>query len=114
MMVFKNQTIFIADPTVNIEPSAEELAEIALLAATKVRHFDIEPRIAMLSFSNFGSTRHPLVAKVQRAVELVRKRAPGLTVDGEVMADTAVTPEILRVLPLLPCRAARTSSSAPT
>jgi malate dehydrogenase (oxaloacetate-decarboxylating)(NADP+) len=95
MLVFKNQTVFIADATVNIEPSAAELAEIALLVAQKVRQFHIEPRIAMLSFSNFGSTRHPLVDKVRAAVELVRRRAPDLVVDGEMMADTAVTPEIL-------------------
>ena len=95
MLVFKNQTIFIADATVNIDPSAEELAEIALLVAEKVRQFHVEPRIAMLSFSNFGSTKHPLVDKVRRAVELVQRRAPELAIDGEMMADTAVAPEIL-------------------
>ncbi|HEX9636690.1 MAG TPA: NADP-dependent malic enzyme [Acidobacteriota bacterium] len=95
MLVFKNQTLFIADATVNIEPSAEELAGIALLVAEKVRQFHIEPRVAMLSFSNFGSTRHPLVDKVRRAVELVRSRDPHLMIDGEMMADTAVTPDIL-------------------
>ncbi|MBI2619224.1 MAG: NADP-dependent malic enzyme [Ignavibacteriales bacterium] len=95
MMVFKNQTVFIADATVNIEPSTEELAEIALLTAEKVRQLDIEPSIAMLSFSNFGSTRHPLTQKVANAVELVKKQDPGLMIDGEMMADTAVSWEIL-------------------
>jgi malate dehydrogenase (oxaloacetate-decarboxylating)(NADP+) len=95
MMVFKNQTVFIADATVNIEPTAEDLADIAILVAQKVRQLDVEPRIAMLSFSNFGSTRHPLTEKVRDAVAMVRKKAPDLTVDGEVMADTAVTPEIV-------------------
>jgi malate dehydrogenase (oxaloacetate-decarboxylating)(NADP+) len=95
MMVFKNQTIFIADATVNIEPSAEELASIALLAAEKVRQFDIEPKIAMLSFSNFGSTHHPLTEKVRKATQLVRQAAPELVIDGEMMADTATNPDML-------------------
>jgi malate dehydrogenase (oxaloacetate-decarboxylating)(NADP+) len=98
MLVFKNQTFFIGDATVNIEPGPEDLAEIALLTAEKVRQFDIEPRLALLSFSNFGSTQHPLAEKVQRAVELVKKAAPGLVVDGEMQADTAVVPEIVNEL----------------
>ncbi|HUL44493.1 MAG TPA: NADP-dependent malic enzyme [Bacteroidota bacterium] len=98
MMVFKNQTIFIADATVNIEPTAEELAEIAILTAERVRQFDVEPRIAMLSFSNFGSSHHPLVAKVQQAMALLRKTAPELVVDGEMQADVAVSPEMLSEL----------------
>ncbi len=98
MLVFKNQTFFIGDATVNIEPSAEDLAEIALLTAEKVRQFDIEPRIALLSFSNFGSTPHPLAQKVQRAVSLVKKAAPGLVIDGEMQADTAVVPDIVNEL----------------
>jgi malate dehydrogenase (oxaloacetate-decarboxylating)(NADP+) len=98
MMIFKNQTYFIADPTINIDPSAEELAEIALLSAQTARHYDIEPRVAMLSFSNFGSTKHPLAEKVQKAVEIVRKKAPGLPVEGEMQADIAVVPELLNRL----------------
>ena len=95
MMVFKNDVVFFADTTVNIDPSAEELAEIAILAADETRNFDIEPRIAMLSFSNFGSVRHPLSNKVARATEIVKKRRPDLEIDGEMQADTAVIPEIL-------------------
>ncbi len=95
MMIFKNQTIFIADATVNIDPTVEELAGIALLAAEKVRQFDIEPRIAMLSFSNFGSTNHPMTEKVRKATKLVKEAAPELIIDGEMMADTAMNPEIL-------------------
>ncbi len=95
MMVFKNQTVFIADATVNIEPSAEDLAEIAILSAEKVRQMDMEPRIAMLSFSNFGGTKHPLAEKVRLATEIVKKRAPNLIVDGEMQADTAVSPDII-------------------
>ena len=95
MMVFKNQTVFIADATVNIDPTAEELAEIALLAAEKVRQFDIEPRVAMLSFSNFGSSKHPMVEKVRAATAIVKRRAPELLVDGEMQADTALSSEII-------------------
>jgi malate dehydrogenase (oxaloacetate-decarboxylating)(NADP+) len=98
MMIFKNQTYFIADPTINIDPSAEELADIALLSAQTARHYDVEPRVAMLSFSNFGSTKHPLADKVQRAVEIVRAKAPGLPVEGEMQADIAVVPELLNRL----------------
>jgi malate dehydrogenase (oxaloacetate-decarboxylating)(NADP+) len=95
MMIFKNDVKFFADTTVNIEPSAEDLAEIAIEAAQVARRFNIEPRVAMLSFSNFGSTRHPLAEKVRLATELVRARAPALIVDGEMQADTAVVEEIL-------------------
>ncbi len=95
MLVFKNQTIFISDATVNIEPTAEDLAEIALLTADKVKQFSIEPRIAMLSFSNFGSTKHPLAEKVQRATEMVKRARPDLMVDGEMQSDTAVSSEII-------------------
>ncbi len=98
MLVFKNDVRFITDATVNFEPTAEQLADITVLAAEKVRSFDIEPRIAMLSFSNFGSTQHPSAQKMARAAELVKRRAPDLMVDGEMMADTAVVPEILETL----------------
>jgi malate dehydrogenase (oxaloacetate-decarboxylating)(NADP+) len=91
----KRQIYFIADATVNIEPSAEDLAEIAISAADYARMLDVEPRVAMLSFSNFGSTRHPLSAKVSHATNLARKLRPDLVIDGEMQADTAVTPEIL-------------------
>ncbi|WP_129127523.1 NADP-dependent malic enzyme [Geomonas oryzae] len=95
MMVFKKGIYFMADTTVEIEPTAEELAETALLAAEKVRLLDIVPRIAMLSFANFGSVHHALTQKVKRAVEIVKDRDPGLEIDGEMQADTAVTPELL-------------------
>jgi len=91
----KRQIYFLADCTVNIEPTAEDLAEIAICTAEMARRFDVEPRVAMLSFSNFGSTRHPLSEKVRLATELVRAREPGLMIDGEMQADTAVVPEII-------------------
>ncbi len=86
---------FLADTTVNVDPTAEDLAEIALCAARAARRFDVTPRVALLSFSNFGSAKHPLTAKVRRAVALVRKADPDLMVDGEMQADTAVVPEIV-------------------
>jgi malate dehydrogenase (oxaloacetate-decarboxylating)(NADP+) len=99
VIVTKRDVFLFADTTVNIEPSAEDLAEIALLAAEVAESFGIEPRVAMLSFSNFGSTRHPLTEKVRRATELVKQRKPELMVDGEMMADTAVVPELLAEYP---------------
>ncbi len=95
MMVFKKGVYFMADTTVDIDPTAEELAETAILAAKNVRVFDIDPRVAMLSFSNFGSVRHPLSDKVRRAVEIVKERAPDLIIDGEMQADTAVMQDLL-------------------
>ena len=82
---------FLADATVNIEPTAEDLAEIALCAAQEARRFDVEPRVAMLSFSSFGSTRHPLCDKVRRAAELARYADPTLIIDGEVQGNIAVS-----------------------
>ena len=95
MMIFKKGIVFMADTTVFIEPTAEELAETAILAAEKVRLLDIEPRIAMLSFANFGSVNNPLTTKVKKAVEIVKEKEPDLEIDGEMQADTAVTPELL-------------------
>jgi malate dehydrogenase (oxaloacetate-decarboxylating)(NADP+) len=98
LMIVKDELYFFADPTVNIDPTAEELAEIAICCADEARRFDVEPRIAMLSFSNFGSVTHPLVSKVQEATRLIRRRRPDLTVDGEMQADTAVVPELIEQL----------------
>jgi len=95
MMVFKKGIFFMADTTVCIEPTPAELAETAILAADKAQMLDIEPKVAMLSFSNFGSTNHPQALKVKKAVEIVKERVPNLKVDGEMQADTAVVPEIL-------------------
>ncbi|MGH9587555.1 MAG: NADP-dependent malic enzyme [Candidatus Acidiferrales bacterium] len=95
VIVTKQQVYFFSDTTVNIDPSAEDLAEIALLAAEVAHDFNFEPRIAMLSFSNFGSTRHPMTEKMRKAAEIVKQAHPEMMVDGEMMADTAVVPEIL-------------------
>ncbi len=95
MLILENDILFFADTTVNIDPTAEDLAEITLTCAANVRKFGMEPKVALLSFSNFGSVRHPSTDKVRRAVEIIKGRNPALIVDGEMQADTAVTPAIL-------------------
>jgi len=95
VIVTKKDIYFFADTHVNIEPSAEDLAEIALLAAEVATEFEVEPRVAMLSFSNFGSADHPTAEKMRRATELALERNPELMIDGEMMADTALVPEII-------------------
>ncbi|MGH9720180.1 MAG: phosphate acyltransferase [Bryobacteraceae bacterium] len=80
---------FLADATVNIEPDAEDLAEIAIEAAAPAKRFSVEPRVAMLSFSNFGSTRHPLAEKAARAVRLVHVLQRGAEVE-EIVNITAI------------------------
>jgi len=95
MMLFKEQIVFFADTTVNIEPTAADLADIAILTAEEARFFDIEPRVAMLSFSNFGSNDHPLSLKVREATRLVKLKRPDILIDGEMQADTAVVPDIV-------------------
>jgi malate dehydrogenase (oxaloacetate-decarboxylating)(NADP+) len=95
MITRKGDIYFLADCSVNIDPTAEQLAEIALCAAEAARRFDVVPRVAMLSFSSFGSTKHPLCEKVRKAVELLHQADPTLVVDGEVMADVALSPEML-------------------
>lgn len=90
------ELLFFTDTTVNIDPDAETLTEVALHTARFVRGLGITPRIAMLSFSNFGSARHPASQKVREAVERVKAADPTLEIDGEMQADTAVNPQILR------------------
>ena len=99
---------FLADTSVNIEPTAEDLVEIALCTADTARRFDVEPRVALLSFSSFGSTKHPLCEKVRKAVDLLHKADPALVVDGEVMADVAVSAEAMELThPLVRLKVAR-------
>ena len=90
--------LFLADTSVNIDPTAEDLVEIALCTAETARRFDVVPRVAMLSFSSFGSTKHPHCEKVRKAVDLLHKADPTLCVDGEITADAAVSPEMLEQL----------------
>ena len=96
MMVVGNNTFFFADCTVNIDPDAERLAAIAGSVGAFVKHFGIDPKVALLSFSNFGSVKHPDQAKVAEAVRLLHERRPELPVDGEMQADTAVVESILQ------------------
>ena len=77
-------------------PDAEDLAETAILTADFVRRLSINPRVAMISFSNFGSARHPESEKVRKAVEIVKDLRPDITIDGEMQADTAVVKDILK------------------
>jgi malate dehydrogenase (oxaloacetate-decarboxylating)(NADP+) len=95
MITRKGDIYFLADTSVNIEPTAEDLVEIALCTAHTARRFDIVPHVAMLSFSSFGSVDHPICAKVRKAVELLHFADPTLIVDGEIMADEALSPEII-------------------
>ncbi|MGB5768756.1 MAG: NADP-dependent malic enzyme [Crocosphaera sp.] len=96
LMLFKNRVYFFTDTTVNIEPSAEILADIAIESAKLAKRLDIIPRIAMLSFSNFGSVRHPFCDRVRQAIQLVKMRQPDLIIDGEMQADTAVNPILVK------------------
>ncbi|MBL0699491.1 MAG: NADP-dependent malic enzyme [Desulfosarcina sp.] len=95
LLFFKDRTFLFADTTVNIKTSTEDLAEIAILSAEMGRFIDIEPRIAMVSFSNFGNTRHPDSKKVEQAVKIVQQKKPELIIDGEMQADTAISEDIL-------------------
>ncbi len=95
LLVLRDKLFFCADTMVNIEPTAEELAEIACLAADTALYFDVQPRVAMLAFSSFGSVRHEKAERVARAVEIIKHRRPDLVVDGEMHLDTAVAPEIV-------------------
>jgi malate dehydrogenase (oxaloacetate-decarboxylating)(NADP+) len=96
LLVFKDRQFFCADTMINIEPSPEELAEIAWLAADAARIFGIEPKVAMLAFGSFGSVKHPIAEKVAKAVRIVRDKRPDIVIDGEMHLEVAVTPEIAR------------------
>jgi malate dehydrogenase (oxaloacetate-decarboxylating)(NADP+) len=95
LLLFEDRMLFIADTTVNQNPNAEELAEIAWLAGQVARnYFEVEPKIAMLSYSNFGSNSNPDTQAVRDAVRIANERWPDLAVEGEMHADTAVEPVI--------------------
>lgn len=95
IMMVKNEILFFTDTTINIDPNAEILAEIAINTADFVRSLSIAPVVAMLSFSNFGSAPHPLSNKVRDAVQIVQQRRPDIPVDGEMQADTAIVERII-------------------
>jgi malate dehydrogenase (oxaloacetate-decarboxylating)(NADP+) len=96
LMLTKKGPIFLGDTTVNFNPTAEELAEITLLVAREMRHFNIIPRIAMLSYSNFGSSNSPEAHLVAKARALVKQQMPNLIVDGEMQASVAFNNNLLK------------------
>ena len=96
IMLTKRGPLFLADTTVNFNPTAEELAEITLQVAKEVRHFNIVPRIAMLSYSNFGSSDSPEARLVAEARRMVKEKMPSLIVDGEMQANVAFNKELLK------------------
>ena len=96
MMLTKKGPLFLADTTVNFNPTAEELAEITLMVAKEVRNFNIIPRIAMLSYSNFGSSNSPEAQLVAKARKIVKEKMPTLMVDGEMQASVAFNKELMK------------------
>ncbi len=95
LMIVDDRVYLFTDATVNIDPSAEDLSTIACLAADFAKRLELNPRVAFLSFSNFGSTPHPLSDKVRKAVEMTKACRPDLVVDGEMQADTAIVADII-------------------
>lgn len=93
-LIFKNKIILCADTTVNIDPDAGKLSEIAIQSADFCKIFGIVPKIAMLSFSNFGSVKIPRTQKIAEAIKLVKEKRPDLVIDGEMQADTATYPHM--------------------
>ena len=99
-VLMPDRTVFIADTYVNADPTAEQVAEITLLAAEEIRRFGITPKVALLSHSSFGSSAHPQARKMQAALALIRVLEPGLEVDGEMHGDAALSEEVRsRVFP---------------
>lgn len=95
IIIVKNRVYFFTDTTINIDPTSEQLAQIAISAADFATSLGHEPRVAMLSFSNFGSVEHPLSEKMRQAVEIVVKQRPDIPIDGEMQADSAVVEDII-------------------
>jgi malate dehydrogenase (oxaloacetate-decarboxylating)(NADP+) len=94
VILVEGKVFIFADTTVNFNPDAEQLAEIALVAATVARHFNLDPIVGMLSFSNFGDNDRPESRKVRDAVRILNEKHPDLQVDGEMQADVAVLPQL--------------------
>jgi malate dehydrogenase (oxaloacetate-decarboxylating)(NADP+) len=96
LLILPDRQLFLCDTQINLDPTAEQVAEIAVLAAAAVRRFGIEPRVALLSHSNFGSSDAPAALKMRRAVGLARALDPTLVIDGEMRGDSALNRELLR------------------
>jgi malate dehydrogenase (oxaloacetate-decarboxylating)(NADP+) len=95
ILITKYGPFFFADTTINVDPTAQDLVDITVLTATAVKQFNITPRIAILSYSNFGSVGGEVPDKTQKAVELLHKNYPGMIVDGEMQANVALNNEML-------------------
>ena len=103
IMRTKKGTLFLADTTINLDPTAEEIADMSILIAKKVKQFRIKPRIALLSYSNFGSTRTKDSEKMAKAAAILKEENPNLVVDGEIQGDFALDAEkMLRIFPFSP------------
>jgi len=96
ILLINGQPYFLADCAVTPEPSAEQLSEIAISAAKVARDFDVKPKVALISYSNFGSAKGAEVERVRQALQLCREKEPELIIDGEMQADTAVDGTLLR------------------
>lgn len=96
IMITKKGPLFFADTTINVNPSAEDLVDITVLTAKAVQQFNIKPRIALLSFSNFGSSDDPNAKRVKEAVSILQNKYPGMIVDGEIQANFALNLQLLR------------------
>jgi malate dehydrogenase (oxaloacetate-decarboxylating)(NADP+) len=96
LMLTKRGPVFISDTSINIDPTAKELAKIAQMTNYTMKMFGIEPVIAMISYANFGSSKNPTAKKVKEAVEILHKSNPDMVIDGELQTDFALNPEMLR------------------
>lgn len=96
VLMVQDRVLLFADTTVNINPTAEELAEIAKMAVEKARQLGLEPKVAFLSYSNFGTNNEEEVKKVQKAVQLAKELCPDVPIEGEMQVDVAVEPEIAK------------------
>lgn len=96
VLITKKGPVFFADTTINVNPTAEELVEITMLTANAIQQYNVKPRIALLSFSNFGSNADPSARKVSEAVSMLQQRFPGLLVDGEMQANFALNTQLLK------------------
>ena len=101
MMTIKGQLMFISDATINIYPDARTLAEIAVQTSRVARRFGIEPRVALLSFSNFGSSSQYRSERIEDSLEMARELDPTLIIDGPMQADTALVPSIQEQYPFM-------------
>ena len=100
LMIFESGHLFLTDPYVNYDPTAEQIADITLLAADQIRRFGITPKVALLSHSNFGTTHNPSAQKMRAALAILKEKAPNLEVDGEMHADAALLPDLRsKILP---------------